>query len=130
MPEVKSIFDLINNVNSNKELLEKEQVESIGNAYMINRAMSNNVDTIFFANEASGFKHVPLYPLYLFYQMSVPKKKRYGKWEKKGEKEESIQYIKDFYQCSDRKALDYIEILTDDQIKEIKAKFDRGGRVK
>lgn len=127
MAEVKSFFDIANNINSSYEPLTKEQVEEAGNSFMLNRAMSNNFDTIFFADEANGFTGTELYPQYLFYYYSVPKKKRYGKWEKKVEQSEHLKLVMDVYQVSEKRALEYLSILTEEQIDKLVASRNIGG---
>lgn len=129
MSEVKSFFDIINNINSSHELLTREQVESCGNLFMTNKGMCNNADTIFFADEANEFKHADLYSQYLFYFYSVNKKKRYGKWEKKDSKVEHLDLIKSVYDVNDNKALDILDILSDNQIKTLVELSAKGGKI-
>ena len=128
VPVIKNIFDIVNNINTSKEVLERSVLEEFGNVYMINRAMSNNFDTVFFSDEASGMKSLTPWVQYLFYFYSVTKKKRYGKWEKKLEEVDSIKYIREFYGVSYKKALEYMEILTPDQIGDIVQSFSKGGK--
>ncbi|HET8689731.1 MAG TPA: DNA polymerase clamp loader subunit A [Methanosarcina sp.] len=127
MAEIKSFFDIANNINSSYEPLTREQVEEVGNAFMLNRAMSNNFDTVFFADEANGFTGTDLYAQYLFYYYSVPKKKRYGKWEKKAEQSDNLKLVMDVYQVSEKRALEYLSILTEDQIEQLVASRNTGG---
>jgi len=96
---------------------------------MLNRAMSNNFDTVFYSDEANGFKYVDLYSQYLFYFYSVNKKKRYGKWEKKQEKTDQLLDVMKFYNVSEKKALEYIEILSEEQLQKIKDSLSTGGKV-
>jgi hypothetical protein len=127
--EVKSFFDIANNINSSFELLTQQQIEEVSNAFMLNRAMSNNFDTVFYSDEANGFKYVDLYSQYLFYFYSVNKKKRYGKWEKKQEKTDQLLDVMKFYNVSEKKALEYIEILSEEQLQKIKDSLSTGGKV-
>ncbi|HET8688865.1 MAG TPA: DNA polymerase clamp loader subunit A [Methanosarcina sp.] len=129
MTELKNFFDIANNINTSTTLLSQEEVEAVGNQYMLNRAMSNNFDTVFFADEANGFVDVPMYPQYLFYFYSIPKKKRYGKWEKKGEKPEHLDLIKKTYNVSDKRALEYLSLLTDEQISYLEKRSQVGGKL-
>lgn len=129
MTEIKTFFDIANNINSSHDLLDRSQIEGAGNAFMLNRAMSNNFDTVFFADEASGFKNVDLYSQYLFYFYSTNKKKRYGKWEKKSEKDEFLPIVMKIYSVSEKKALEYIEILSEDQLELLKESLVTGGKI-
>lgn len=129
MAEVKSFFDVANNINSSHDLLSREEVEGVSNAFMLNRAMSNNFDTVFFADEANGFKFTDLYSQYLFYFHSVNKKKRYGKWEKKGEKPENLDIVMRAYNVSERKALQYLDLLNEEQLEVLRNSLSTGGKV-
>jgi len=128
MAEVKSFFDVANNINSSHDLLSREEVEGVSNAFMLNRAMSNNFDTVFFADEANGFKFTDLYSQYLFYFHSVNKKKRYGKWEKKGEKPENLDIVMRAYNVSERKALQYLDLLNEEQLEVLRNSLSTGGK--
>lgn len=128
MAEVKSFFDVANNINSSHDLLSRDEVEGASNAFMLNRAMSNNFDTVFFADEANGFKFTDLYSQYLFYFHSVNKKKRYGKWEKKGEKPENLDIVMRAYNVSERKALQYLDLLNEDQLEFLRNSLSTGGK--
>lgn len=129
MSEVKTFFDIANNVNSSYNLLEKEKVMGATNVFMLNRALSNNHDTVFFADEASSFKYVDPYSHYLFHFYSTPKKKRYGKWEKKAETSDHLEAVMKVYDVSRKRALEYLEILTEDQLEELKASLETGGKL-
>lgn len=129
MTEVKSFFDVANNVNSSNELLTPEQLLGATNPFMLNRAMSNNYDTVFFADEAASFKYVDPYSHYLFLFFSVPKKKRYGKWEKKAENDENVENVMKVYEVSRKRALEYLEILTEEQLQEISDSLSTGGKL-
>ena len=48
---------------------------------------------------------------------------------KKAEVEDNVQLVMDYYQYSHSKALEALEILTDDQLEIMRQKLDKGGRV-
>lgn len=129
MSEVKTFFDVANNVNSSYDLIEKEKVIGATNVFMLNRALSNNHDTIFFADEASSFKFVDPYAHYLFHFYSTPKKRRYGKWEKKAETSEHLEAVMKVYDVSRKRALEYLELLTEDQLEDITKSLETGGKL-
>lgn len=126
--EIKSFFDIVNNVNTSYELLPKDVVVAHGNAFMMNRAMSNNFDTVFFADEGNGFKNVDVYSQYLFYFYSVNKKKRYGKWEKKVDISDDLKLLMSVYEVSASRAMEYLSVLTEEQIRMIRDSQVTGGR--
>ena len=130
MTEIKGVFDIVKNIQSSSELLSKEVVEEFTNPYIMNRAMTFNTDTLFFSDEASMFQNVPSYAHYLFYFYSIEKKKyRPGRWEKKTDPSENLDAIKEAYNVSTERALEYLDILTEEQIEEIKTKQSKGGMI-
>lgn len=126
--EIKSFFDIVGNVNTSYELIAKEAIQSVGNIFMMNRAMSNNFDTVFFADEGNGFKNVDVYSQYLFYFYSVNKKKRYGKWEKKSDTTDDLKLVMDSYSVSAKRAMEYLDVLTSDQLNSLRESQNRGGK--
>lgn len=66
---------------------------------------------------------------YGFYLYSIKPKKRYTKWSKQT-KDESLQLIQKHYNISLEKAQTYLQILTEEQIEEIKRLSDHGGMKK
>ena len=93
---------------------------------MVNRALSYYIDTIMYANDMNINHHVDklMQHDYLFY--SIRKAKRFSKWAKK-KKDSDIELIQEYYGYSYDKAKVAVSVLTDDQIKIIKKKLDKGG---
>jgi len=127
MEEVKTFFDVVNNICSSKTLLQPEQVVGLASPYMMNRAMSFNHDTAFFAEEASAFRNIDPYQLYMFYFYSTPKKKRYGKWTKKVNNED-LQLVQSSYGVSEKKAMEYLDILKPEQLEALRQASSQGGK--
>lgn len=127
--DVKTFFDVVNNITTSYEVLPKESIIGATNPFMVNRALSNNPDTLFFADEANAFKAVDPYNHYLFYFHSIPKKKRYGKWAKKEEKNLKMEMVKKFYGVSEKRALEYLEILNEDQLNHLENLLSQGGKL-
>lgn len=126
--EIKSFFDVVGNVNTSYELIPKEAIQGVGNIFMMNRAMSNNFDTVFFADEGNGFKNVDVYSQYLFYFYSINKKKRYGKWEKKADVSDDLKLVMEAYQVSPPRAMEYLGVLTTNQLNSLRESQNRGGK--
>lgn len=97
------------------------------NPFVVNRAMSQHIDTIFYAEEMNCRFNVSQQMQYDFYFYSIKKYKRqFVKWTKKSNIN-NLAYIKEYYNCSDSIAKQYLEILTDDQINVIISRLDTGG---
>ena len=130
MSEIKGVFDIVKNIQSSHELLSEEEVREFSNPYILNRALSFNTDTIFFADEASTFTSVDPWAQYLFYFYSIDKKKyRPGRWEKKEVSPDSLSMIQEAFDVSESKALEYLEILSDEQVDIIIEFMNKGGLI-
>lgn len=118
-----SPFDYINIINSKSGVVE---VEKGFEPYIINKAMSNNLDCVFWANEVNKYS-MDSQMLFDFYYFGLDKRKRYGKWFKKDTtNEDHINLIKEYFGYSAQKATDVYPLLKD-QIDDIKVALDKGG---
>jgi len=104
------------------DIAEKEY-----SAFMINRGLSQFSDTALIANEMNLNAHIDHRLQYDFLLAMVRKRKRFGKWAKQ-EKVKDIEVIKEVYGYSDPKAFQILDLITDDQMKELKRRISKGGR--
>lgn len=118
-----SPFDFTKSIDNKTDQLPIDDY----NAYVINRALSFGYDTILFANEMNIANMIDKQMQYDFYYYGIPKKKRFNKWQKR-EEIKDIDVIKEYYNCSFTKALEYATILTVEQIGILKQKLDKGGK--
>lgn len=95
--------------------------------FMVNRALSNYPDTVLVANELNRFNNIDNKLHYDFcLNIIKPFKRPYAKWHKKVEAAD-LQVVKEYYGYSDAKAMEVLNILTDDQISELKKNLNKGG---
>lgn len=121
-------FDIINNICfDKKELFDDPQTEKDYNAFLINRGLSYFADTILYANEMNIHYELTKEQQFKFLNITIPKKKRFSKWNKKESLSMDISLVMEFYNCSSNKAQEYLQILSDDQIKNIEMLLDKGG---
>ena len=125
-----SPFDFLNSINDNKiNLFEKDpQSKKDYSAFMVNRGLSYFPDTVLYANEMNIARDIPVEWQYSFLLAAVPKRKRYSKWAKKEKTQEIIKIVMKEYNYSESKALDVINILTDEQLNTLVGKYSTGGR--
>ena len=126
-----SPFDFINAINQSKEdLIAKsdnpELAEKVYEPFIVNRGLSFFADTILYANEMNRFALLDKKPQFAYLLNSIRPRKRYSKWFKQ-EKIEKLDIVSEYFGYSKSKAKDIINILTDDQIKIIKEKLQKGG---
>ena len=125
-------FDYVNSINSTKKnlmrgtdndrLAEKEYAP-----FLTNRTLSYHHDTVALANEMNQRSQLEHLLQYEFLLNSVRPKKRFAKWEKK-EDHGDLAVIKEYYGYGDNKAMQALTVLSNDQIKTIRKKLEKGGR--
>lgn len=113
-----------------KSLSEKTELEydiSDYNAFMINRIMSNTMDTLFFAEVMNRYHHLNSNVQRDFYLHGLTKKKRYGKWNKSIAINTDVQLIMNHFNCNFSVATSYYNIMNDDAINKLRKIMSQGG---
>ena len=118
------LSDWLNSINFGKNDL----IENIDNysPFIINKAMSGYIDTLFFANELNRFHFLDKDIQYKYYLKVIKKKKRFAPWLK-SEGDDNISAIKEYYNYSDKKAKAVLDLLSIDHLSEIKKSLYKGG---
>jgi len=119
--------DWLNSINQTKKNLLEEDPSAKYPAYIVNRCMSGQLDTVLFANEMNMNSHLDPNLQYQFYINSVRKRKRFSPWLRKDEIRD-LDYVKRYYGYSNEKAKQALSILTKEQLSFIKSKFETGGK--
>lgn len=124
-------FDYLNTINVTKEnmmrgsnddaMAEKDYVP-----FMINRGLSYFQDTIALANEMNIHHELDKKLQYEFLINIVRKRKRFSKWYKK-EDDSDIEVVMEYYGYSHERASQALTILSQDQLKIIKSRLEKGG---
>jgi len=122
------LTDWLNSINFTKENLMKEDETSKKEyvPYIINKCLSGYIDCILYANEMNLYHSLDKDMQYSFYLNSLRKKKRFTPWIRK-DKVNDLECIKKYYSYSNEKASQALKILTKEQIKFIKKRFETGG---
>lgn len=122
-----SPFDFLNSINTKKEdIMVDDLAEKDYNGFMVNRGLSYFQDTVALANLMNQYHHVDDRMQYDFLRIAVRQRKRFSKWHKQ-KLPKDIEYIKEYYGYSDRKALNALQILSKEQVDFIKRKLSKGG---
>ena len=115
-------FDFVKSIN------EKKPMEPTGyNPYLTNMAFSQTLDTVLLANEMNQRPNLPAEMQYDFLYATVRKGKRFGNWYKEPTVPH-LEVIMEYYGYSKLKALQALEVLTQDNIRDIIDSMDKGGR--
>jgi len=125
-----SFFDFLNAINTTKKNLLKEDPLSEKDyvPFMVNRGLSYFSDTIMYANEMNKYASAPKNWQFDFYLHAVPSKKRFSKWTKKEASSEDVKLVMKAYDYSTQKAMQALEMLTSDQLENLRISHNRGGR--
>lgn len=125
-----NFFDFLNSINDNKKDLIKEDplCEKDYVPFMVNRGLSYFADTVMYANEMNMHAAVEKKWQFHFYLHGVKRKKRFSKWAKKDSSTEDINLIMKEYNYSSKRAQEALTLLTDEQLAELRSKYDTGGK--
>ena len=120
-------FEIVKAVTHTKENLMVDVHAEKGYApYMVNRALSFFADTVFQANEMNKNYHLDNKLQFDYLLNNIRPRKRWSQWLKP-EKIDNIDIVKEYYEFSNEKAKNALEILSVDQLEYIKQKLDIGG---
>ena len=121
--------DYLNSINYSKDYLMEEDPlwEKNYPEYIVNRCMSQHLDTIMFANEMNVCSHLDKKLQYDFFINTVRPRKRFSPWGKK-QKVDNLELVKQYYGYSNEKAIQALRILTPNQIDFIRTKLNKGGQ--
>ena len=111
------------------DLMVDEETEKGYSPFMINRGLSYYQDTVLFANEMNRAGHIDNRLQYDFLRLAIRPRKRFSKWMKKTVPAK-IDVIKEYYGYSDVKAESVADLISDDDIKEMKNYLSKGGKKK
>ena len=93
--------------------------------FIINKSLSYFTDTVLHANEMNRYAHLDNRLQYEYYLNAVRKRKRFSRWDKNN-KSEKFDLIKEYYGYSDRKVNDVMDLISDEELGEIKQLLDTG----
>ena len=124
-----NLSETLNSLNYNKNnLIEKGILaESDYLPFIVNKCLSYFTDTVLFVNEMNRFSDLPKRMQYDYILHSIRKRKRFSRWEKNN-KSKKFLLVKEYYQYSDSKTEEVVDLISDDQVKEIKKLLETGER--
>ena len=123
-------FDFINAINTTKkDLFKEDQLASKDyKPFLVNRGLSYFPDTVLYANEMNRVNGIPKIWQNDFFLNTISKKKRFSKWYKKEADSQSLQLVMEYFQYSNKRAREVMDILSPDQLKMIQEKLYKGGK--
>jgi hypothetical protein len=120
------IFDFLKALTETKvDLTNHERFEKDYSPYMINRFLSMEPSTLYFAHFANNISDKKIH--YMFLLGSLEKKKVYLKYIKKN-KEKDTKIIQQCFDVSIERSIEYLDIISKKDLKLIQKKY--GGKTK
>ena len=121
-------FDFVKSVSyDKKDLMVDEVEEKAYQPFLLNKSLSYHQDSIFLTNEMNVRHGVDNRLQYMFFLNTLRKRQRFSQWSKPYISKK-IDTIKQYYQISTREAKDYVNLLSDKQVRELKNRMKTGGR--
>jgi hypothetical protein len=129
MPELKEYLNAINHTKERLLDSEDEEWEKKYPPFIVNKCVYPFQDTIMLVNEINQLPHLDKKLQFDFLLNSVRSRRRFTPWLK-ANKLDNLEDVKEYYNYSNEKAKQALDILTDEQIAEIKKKLYKGGAKK
>tara|TARA_B100002019_G_C21268961_1_gene601039 strand:- start:1639 stop:2034 length:396 start_codon:yes stop_codon:yes gene_type:complete len=121
-------FDFVKSVSSTKKDIMVDDIEEKSYApFLTNKALSYHQDAILFTNEMNCRHGLDHRLQYVFFLNTLRKRQRFSKWEKPYISKK-LEVIRDYYQISLEEAKNYVNLLSDKQIRELKNRMKLGGK--
>jgi len=121
-------FDFVKSVSyDKKDLMVDEVEEKAYQPFLINKALSYHQDSVFLTNEMNVRHGVDNRLQYQFFLNTLRKRQRFSQWSKPYISKK-IDTVKQYYQISTREAKDYVNLLSDKQVRELKNRMKTGGK--
>lgn len=125
------LFDYVNAINNNKDVVNNSSdIEGSMREYkpfLVNKAFSYHQDSILAANVMNIYGHLDKKLQYDFFINILRPRKRYSKWIKR-ESNDVLSAIVEYFGCNYVRANEILEVLTDEDIKKLKQKLEKGGK--
>ena len=96
-------------------------------AYVVNKCLAPFNDTIMLVNEMNRNHHLDKKLQYDFLLNSLRTRRRFAPWMRSS-KSKNLEYVKEYYGYNNEKGKSALNILNDEQIKQIKEKLNKGGK--
>ena len=118
------IFDWLKQITYEKQSWDSftEEDKTSFNPYMVHRFLSMNPEYIEFVNLIQNIPYTEKEKIYKLYLYMIPKKNMFLKYIKSSRaktREELLQHLASYYECSLREADEYYHMLHNDTIKGI-----------
>ena len=124
-------FEFIKSISQTKDNFIKEfpSVEKDYKPFLVNRGLSFFQDTILQVNEMNRNHYLDNKLQFDYLINNIRPRKRWSKWLKP-DKIDNLELVKEYFGFGNEKAKEALEVLTSENIEEIKSKLAKGGMEK
>ena len=120
-------FDFIKAINESKDIMKNDPLaEKDYIPFLVNRGLSFFQDTILQVNEMNRNHFLDNKLQFDFLINNIRSRKRWSKWLKP-DKIDNLELVKTYFGFGNEKAKEALEVLSNEDIKEIKSKLAKGG---
>lgn len=120
-------FDFVKSVSYDKKDIMVDDIEEKAyQPFLVNKALSQHQDSIFFINEMNVRYDLDNRLQYSFLINTLRRRQRFSKWNKPYVSKK-LETIKEYYQISNREAKEYENLLSDKEYRELKKRMNTGG---
>ena len=120
-------FEFIKAINTSKDVMKDNSLaEKDYIPFLVNRGLSFFQDTVIQINEMNIRHYIDNKLQFDYLLNNIRPRKRWSKWLKP-EKIDNLELVKEYFGFGNEKAKDALEILTSEDIEEIKSKLSKGG---
>ena len=121
---MKNIWDWLKQINSLKQDPDSftDKDWELWNSYMIHRFMSMNPDYLELVNEAQALPPTSKKEIYSIYREYIPKNNKWNKYIKSNIKKRNeilLEYLSQYWECSQTEVRDYLKFLDNDEVSRI-----------
>lgn len=122
-----NVFDFVNAINHTKKNILADETASEKDyvPFVVNRTLSYFTDTLLYANEMNRYRDLDNDLQFQFLLNSIRPKKRFSKWAK-SDNSDVLELVSYYFQCSIPKAKQYVELLSNEDIDEIRDRVTMG----
>jgi len=119
--------DVVNGILFNKKsVFDDPEAERIYSPFLVNRALSYHIDSLFYANQLNQLPQLDKRPQIDFLINTIRAQKRsFSKWAKPI-REGDLKAVMQYYGYNSAKALQAMKILSEEQINIIKERTQTG----
>ena len=123
-------FDFIKAINDSKDVMKDNSLaEKDYIPFLINRGLSFFQDTVIQVNEMNRLHFLDNKLQFDYLLNNIRPRKRWSKWLKP-DKIDNLEIVKTYFGFGNEKAKDALEVLTNENIENIKNKLAKGGMEK